>query len=251
MSAESSDPGLVGRVPFRWACQRCARCCTAGSGHVWLAPGEIERMAAALAMDIGAFEARYVREVTDPASGARRRSLREDGSGEGGRCALLVGANECSVYAARPEHCKAFPYWPSVLRDERAFETARAICPGIAVVVPDARREEAFAALRELYAELPSREPPQRCCAEVEPDALHATGLEADHASSYAGEEAGCASDARCRYGVARPLGCRVADAPAAAAEHAFARLRSLERALDYPPAYGRLADLLRARPRA
>jgi Fe-S-cluster containining protein len=248
LSAESRDPGLDGAVPFRFACHRCARCCTAGAGHVWLAVGEVERMAGALAMDVGAFEARYVREVTDPADGARRRSLREAGSGDGGRCALLVGANECSVYETRPGHCRAFPYWPSVLRDERAFETARSICPGIAVVVPDARRERAFAALREFYARLPQRDPPPTCCADVEPDALHATGLEADHASACASETGDNAGDARCRYGAARPLGCRVADAPSDAADRALSDLRKLERELGYPPAYARLADLLRAR---
>ncbi|TAJ11156.1 MAG: YkgJ family cysteine cluster protein [Planctomycetota bacterium] len=244
MSAESRDPGRHGVVPFTWACHRCARCCTAGSGYVWLADGEIERMAAALGMDVRAFESLHVREVADPATGARRRSLREAGSGEGGRCALLVGANECAVYAARPAHCKAFPYWPSVLENEHAFETARSICPGIAVLVSEELRERAFAALRALYARLPSREPPTTCCADAMPDVLHATGLEADHASA-------CASDAHCRYGDARPLGCRMAHAASADAERALAELRTLERELDYPPAYGRLDDLLRARPRA
>jgi uncharacterized protein len=241
MSAGSLDPGLNGVVPFRWACHRCARCCSGGSGHVWVEPDEIEPMAAALSMQASAFVERYTREVTDPQSGARRLSLREEGRGEGGRCALLVGAAECSVYAARPAHCRRFPYWDAVLADSAAFEAARATCPGIAVVVPDELRERAFAELRALYASLPSPSVPSPCCAERRPYDLYATGLEADFAAT-------CAPGADCTFGEGRPLACRVPQADEQVAREALDRLRALERRLGYPAAYGRLIELLRAR---
>jgi Fe-S-cluster containining protein len=143
----SSDPGLSGSVPFRFSCTRCGHCCSGGSGHVWLEEGEIPALARALGTSPERFAERHVRRVGE------RLSLREN-ENEGGRCALLIGKNTCSVYEARPEHCRRFPYWESVLGDPQAFEAARATCPGIAVVVPDELRARAALALRALYAEL-------------------------------------------------------------------------------------------------
>ena len=101
-------------------------------------------------MEEQAFVDRYVRRTPDPRTGELRLSLLE----EGGRCALLVGANECSVYTSRPKHCSQFPYWPSVLNDPEAFEAARETCPGIAVEVSEEVKARAFAALEALYAEV-------------------------------------------------------------------------------------------------
>ena len=77
-----------------------------------------------------AFRARYVHTVPNPATGTLQESLRE---GKGGRCPLLEGANTCSVYTDRPEHCRTFPYWPSVLGDAKGFQRAAEVCPGIRV----------------------------------------------------------------------------------------------------------------------
>ena len=118
-----ADPGLAGVVPFRFSCHRCGHCCTGGEGHVWLEDGESEAMAAALGIDHEAFERLHVRAVPDPREPGRlRRSLREQDEGRGGRCTLLEGQNHCSVYAARPAHCRTFPYWPSVMETEDGFE---------------------------------------------------------------------------------------------------------------------------------
>jgi Fe-S-cluster containining protein len=260
MSAATEDPGLSGCVPFRWSCQRCARCCSGGAGFVWVEPHEIDDMAAVLAMEPGAFRERYVRSAIDPRSGEARLSLREDGRGEGGRCALLVGASECSVYAARPVHCRNYPYWDSVLGDPRAFEAARATCPGIAVIPAEELRTRAFAALRDFYAACDrGATAATECCLRRCPDELYATGLEADHVASARGgaalETRGGAAAERapdrelgCELGAARPLGCRMSAAEPRSAEQALLRLRALERELGYPAAYGRLVALLRAR---
>ena len=235
MTATSEPPR------FRFACTRSGRCCSGGRGHVWLADGEAARLARALGADEASFLERHARVVADPATGERRLALREDGP-DGGRCSLLVGASTCSAYEARPAHCRAFPFWPRVLAGGAAFEEARATCPGIAVEVAPALAARAFDALEELYARVGGA-PPGRCClaggAEAE---LFATGLEADHAVARG------APDGRCELGPARPLGCRLADAPADEAERRHRELRALERSLGYPASYARLADLLRAR---
>ena len=268
MALPATAPGLEGVVPFTFECHRCGHCCSGGSGYVWVEEAELAGLAGALGMEVDSFRERYVRRVRDPRTGALRLSLRE----EGGRCALLVGTNECSVYAARPEHCQRFPYWPSVLEDEEGFEEARSTCPGIAVVVDEEVRERAFAALEALYAELEEfveRARPvciQRgvCCRfEEAGHELFATALEADYAAARAPEAPGPEAEGRCPYHVegkcsarsARALGCRTyfCDANtesvlAEAHEHFLGRVRQIERETGYPAAYGRFPALLAAR---
>jgi Fe-S-cluster containining protein len=207
---------------------------------VWLEEGEVERMAEHMRASAESFARRFVRDVVDPRDGTRRQALRETAD-EGGRCALLVGRNTCSVYDARPEHCRTFPYWNSVLTDRVAFENARSTCPGIAVQVEARVQEPAFADLADLYARLGCTEP-DACCLGEQPSAVtYATALEADYALA-----AEPAITGACRLGDRRPHACRIpADGDG---ESTLRAVRSIERAHDYPAAYAPLADLLHAR---
>jgi uncharacterized protein len=244
--AVERDPGLSGVVPFRFACHRCARCCSAGTGYVWVEDDECDALAGALGMSAGAFVARHLRRVRDPHDGRERLALREahgDGSGDhGGRCSLRVGRNECSVSAARPRHCREFPYWDRVLAGGAAFERARETCPGIAVVVDEPVRSRAHAELAALYASLEPAPARSACClSRADGDDVFATGLETDYAIDAGGKVDGC------RLGAGAPLACRAGGDPERFAV-LFARLRAIERDTGYPVAYGRLRDLLRAR---
>jgi hypothetical protein len=230
---------------------------------VWLAPGESERLARALGLAVSAFERQHVRTVIDPRTGELRSALREQNTSaeRGGRCTLLAGTNTCTAYDARPEHCRTFPYWPSVLTERDAFEAARATCPGIAVEVPEDVRARAFAELAALYADAGPPRADEGCClASARADAVYATALEADFA--VAELAAGAVTAARhttaqaacdpprgaCPLGRGAPLACRLPAVPAPASDALFARVRAIERAHGYPAAYGRLAELLRAR---
>jgi Fe-S-cluster containining protein len=243
--ASERDPGLTGVVPFRFACHRCGNCCSAGTGYVWLAEGEIERMAAQLGTSVESFVRTHVRRARDPRTGETRLALRETAD-SGGRCALLIGKNTCSVYTARPEHCRTFPYWPSVLAEHAAFESARSTCPGIAVAVDPELQARAFEALARLYArvdeQLGARAPDACCLEDARSEELFASALEADFAAAHIDP------DARgCRLGVARPLACRLESA--GADDTGFSsELRALELAHAYPRAYGKLVLLLQTR---
>lgn len=242
---------------------------------MWLEEGETERMAAALGMDHGAFEERHVRTVADPRPGHEgevRRALREVNEGNGGRCTLLAGTNECTVYDARPRHCATFPYWDSVLDTREGFEAARATCPGIRVEPTEGQRRAAFARLEALYAELEELLAAVRpvciargvCCRFEEADhVLYATGLEADYAASRHPEAPAPEAEGRCPYHVkgrctareGRPLGCRtyycdpsMSDALEATHERLLGRIREIERDLDYPRTYAPFPALLEDR---
>ncbi len=264
-SARAADGSALA---FSFLCHRCGHCCSGGTGAVWVEPSEIPALAAALDLGEAAFARAHLRTLPDPRTGELRLSLRE----EGGRCALLAGTNRCTVYAARPEHCRSFPFWPALEHDPAAFEAARATCPGIAVEPPAGARESAFAALAELYAEVDAHvaasgarcELSGLCCRfEEAGHELFATALEADFAAARHPDAPPPESPGRCPFHVGgrctaregRALGCRTyfcdertEDALAEAHEGFLARLRRIERDHGYPAAYGRFPALLAAR---
>lgn len=271
---QAPDPGLSARRPFRFACRRSGRCCTVGEGHVYLAPGEDQALAAALGLAVPVFRSRFVRAVVDPRSGQPREALREaehlpPGNG---RCALLEGHNHCSVYTARPEHCRRFPYWDSVLAGGEGFERALETCPGIEPLPTQAAREAAFAELARLYAELEAKIEASGsvclargvCCRfEAAGHELFATALEADYAAAVAPTAPPPEAPGRCPYHVrgrctnreGRPLGCRTyfcdpqtEGAMQALHEEQLARLREIAQRHGFAPNYTRFPEALAAR---
>jgi Fe-S-cluster containining protein len=73
-------------------------------------------------------------------SACRSRYLQPDGvtlkAGLGQRCVFLQdGATAgCSIYPARPQRCRDWPFWPEILTDARLRALVLRTCPGISVV---------------------------------------------------------------------------------------------------------------------
>ena len=107
---------------FHFACHRCGHCCRVGHGRVWLADGDLEAMAQLRGTTVEAF----ARDAVLRTEG--RLSLRERADGG---CILLEGGDCCTVYEARPEQCRTFPYWDALLEDPARLAEAAAYCPGI------------------------------------------------------------------------------------------------------------------------
>jgi Fe-S-cluster containining protein len=253
-------------APFEWSCRRSGRCCTHGEGRVWLLEGEEEALARATGLSLESFRARHVVQVGEG------RSLRTPG----GRCTLLAGENECTVYSARPAQCASFPYWPAILEGGAAYRRALATCPGLRPRIPADIRERAFAALRLLYAEV-EREIAARapvcdlkgvCCDFERSDhVLYATRLETDYAVTQAQQRGSALApsaelpprerklcpfwkDGLCTHREGRPLGCRIYFCDpsydgAPLYERFHAAIQQLCAASGYPYSYGRFVNEL------
>ncbi|NQT39055.1 MAG: YkgJ family cysteine cluster protein [Planctomycetes bacterium] len=107
---------------LRFQCTECGDCCTGAPGYVWLNKAEIEAMAAALELEVPAFEEQYVCLV------GIRKSLLERPDGD---CILFDGqTRRCEVYHVRPRQCRTWPFWQSNVRTPAAWAEARQACPG-------------------------------------------------------------------------------------------------------------------------
>lgn len=125
----SKEMGLIRKDGFTFCfdpdvCTRCpGRCCRGKSGNIWINDQELKELSRFLEINTVDFINRFVDRVDN------RSSLKEryvDGSYD---CIFFdARKNGCSVYAARPNQCRRFPFWDEYKNrpDEILLE-----CPGI------------------------------------------------------------------------------------------------------------------------
>ena len=118
-----SEPVEVGRLNFRFDCQRgCINCCTQ-RGHIWLTEEDIERIAGYLGLAREEFEKQYVYRTRQ---GARLTVPRAHS------CHFLLEGG-CSIHDVKPLQCRVFPFWPENVADRSLWKNLRRYCPGVGV----------------------------------------------------------------------------------------------------------------------
>ncbi len=106
---------------LRFTCTRCGHCCTGDPGFVWVNDEELAAIAERLGEPVEEVTAMYTRVAH------RGRTLREKSNGE---CVFFDRDVGCTIYDVRPRQCRTWPFWPSNLKSERAWERTKAVCPG-------------------------------------------------------------------------------------------------------------------------
>jgi hypothetical protein len=106
---------------FRFTCQTgCTNCCRQ-QGYVYITEADLKRVAKFLHMTAAAFERAYV---------YRTRHLLRLRKPRGAQCHFLRGSG-CSIHPAKPTQCRAFPFWPELVGDRKAWKEAARYCPGM------------------------------------------------------------------------------------------------------------------------
>jgi Fe-S-cluster containining protein len=162
MKVLRSDSRLSGieKQPFyyqglHFSCLRCSACCRYESGYVFLSKTDLDLLVSRLQMEYTEFMEAYCRWVPS-GGGIERLSLKEK-SDYASRAAQAAGNSRpcgkvqsfdcifwgspggqvssssegCGVYEARPLQCRAFPFWPSVLRSPDGWKEMARDCPGM------------------------------------------------------------------------------------------------------------------------
>jgi Fe-S-cluster containining protein len=110
---------------LKFSCKRCSSCCRYDSGFVFLSEKDLNKLSSALKMGANGVISAYCRWVTD-VKGDEVLSLKEKSNKD-----CILWDSGCTVYNDRPVQCVTFPFWTSILADEKCWESAAKSCPGM------------------------------------------------------------------------------------------------------------------------
>ncbi len=106
---------------LRFECTMCGHCCTGTPGHVWVTDREIAELAVAKGVTPEQFTQMYTRQVSG------RITLRDNVAGD---CVFYDRTRGCTVYVARPDQCRTWPFWESTAGTPDAWKRTQTTCPG-------------------------------------------------------------------------------------------------------------------------
>lgn len=109
---------------LRFECQGSGKCCTSHGefGFVFLTQDDRRRFARHLNITTTAFTKKYC----DQTNGIWH--LKEDSQNTD--CMFLKN-KRCSVYEARPNQCRTWPFWPEVMNAKAWKSEVASFCPGV------------------------------------------------------------------------------------------------------------------------
>ncbi|MGY8670310.1 MAG: YkgJ family cysteine cluster protein [Candidatus Poseidoniales archaeon] len=102
----------------------CGRCCDEPGGIVYLAKEDAVRLAEHHSLGVKEWLERDCHTTLDG-----RFIL--DSDAETDICIYLDSNKKCSVYDARPDQCRAYPWWIENLASQRTWSKTMDECPGI------------------------------------------------------------------------------------------------------------------------
>jgi Predicted Fe-S-cluster oxidoreductase len=102
-------------------CTGCGHCCE-GKGGIIVSPSDLERLAGHMGLAPKAFSATFGEEY----AGKLRLRVNDEGL-----CVFYVQGVGCGVHVAKPDICRAWPYFRGNLVDSESLALARDFCPGI------------------------------------------------------------------------------------------------------------------------
>ncbi|MDR1866767.1 MAG: YkgJ family cysteine cluster protein [Treponema sp.] len=111
---------------LRFSCTRCSACCGGESGYVFLSAYDLKRLCAVTALNSDTFCREYCRWIPFSTT-VERLSLKEKANFD---CIFLDNTG-CSIYSARPQQCRSFPFWISILQTVEQWESMAHDCPGM------------------------------------------------------------------------------------------------------------------------
>lgn len=107
----------------------CGKCCDEPGGIVYLSTSDAQRLAQHHGLD---FKEWLFRDCTTTLDGRFILNSRPEDE----ICIYLDQEKRCSVYDARPNQCRAFPWWQENLRSDRTWKETCELCPGLTVESP-------------------------------------------------------------------------------------------------------------------
>lgn len=121
MSDEMRERAAYEVVGDAFDCKMCGHCCK-GEGGIIMSRFDQERLAAHLEMSVEVMIERYGEDRNGKAC------LRV---GDDGYCIFFRQGEGCGVHLAKPNICRAWPFFRGNIVDSMSWEMAQDFCPGI------------------------------------------------------------------------------------------------------------------------
>lgn len=109
---------------LRFSCTQCHKCCRHDPGYVFLSEDDVTAILAYLKMALEEFVFEYCKKAI--VGGFTRVSLREKSNND-----CIFWNEGCQIYKVRPLQCRLYPFWPSILDSEDAWNKESKVCFGI------------------------------------------------------------------------------------------------------------------------
>ena len=106
---------------MEFSCHGCGHCCE-GEGGIVVSSSDLARLIGHLTISAEEFEQSY---------GVRRGGKLFVRTGEDGNCIFYQAGLGCKVHAAKPNICRAWPFFRGNLIDPESLDLSRHFCPGI------------------------------------------------------------------------------------------------------------------------
>lgn len=102
-------------------CRMCGICCE-GKGGIVVSPTDLPRISAFLQQSPEEFAAEY---------GEVHNGKLKIRTGDNGFCVFFVLGQGCSVHPAKPDICRAWPFFRGNIVDSESYAMAKEFCAGI------------------------------------------------------------------------------------------------------------------------
>jgi uncharacterized protein len=122
--SENTKKELFYEQGLRFECQGSGKCCTSHGefGFVFLTKEDQKRFAKHMGQTVTAFKKQYC----DQTNGIWH--LKED---KKNMDCMFLKEKRCSVYEARPNQCRTWPFWPEVMNAKAWKSEVESFCPGV------------------------------------------------------------------------------------------------------------------------
>ena len=108
-------------IPQTFECRMCGECCQ-GEGGIVVGPRDLPRLCSHLHIEAENFIATYCR---------RQNGKIKIRTGSDNACIFFLHGTGCSIHTARPDICRAWPFFRGNMVDEESLRMAKEFCPGI------------------------------------------------------------------------------------------------------------------------
>lgn len=109
-------------------CSSCeGNCCIGESGYIWINQQEIKRLSDLLKISIDEVKTKYLKKINYKYS-IKEKQLSTDNFA----CVFFnTDLKQCSIYDARPNQCRTFPFWDYFKENEKEVYEE---CPAIKAI---------------------------------------------------------------------------------------------------------------------